>query len=343
MVEMLTIDGSEGEGGGQVLRSALALALLTGQPFRIENIRAGRKKPGLMRQHLTAVKAAATIGRAELPELRLRASDLEFRPRDVVPGDYTFSVGSAGSACLVLQAVLPPLLVAGGPSRLILEGGTHTTFAPCYDFLARVYLPLLRRMGAGVRSQLERPGFIPAGGGRFQVDVIPTARPKQLELLQRGRLVSQKAVACVAHIPREVAEREVSAIRKKLSWSEQETEVVELKDSSGPGNVVMLEIESEGVTEMFTTVGERGVRAETVGKRAAGRAAQYLASEAPVGLHLADQLMIPMAMAGAGRFLTTELTEHARTNMKVIEKFLPVRFEAIERTAKEVLVEVVPR
>ena len=166
---MLTIDGSVGEGGGQILRTALALALVTGTPFRIHAIRARRRKPGLLRQHLTAVNAAATVGGASTDGASLGSRELTFRPGRITPGEYRFAVGTAGSTGLVLQTVLPPLLLASGPSTVTVEGGTHNPGAPPFDFLARVFLPLLRRMGAHVEARLDRPGFYPAGGGQCTV------------------------------------------------------------------------------------------------------------------------------------------------------------------------------
>ena len=171
---ILTIDGSYGEGGGQVLRSSLAMSLVTGRPFVIENIRAGRKKPGLMRQHLTAVNAAVEVSHAEAAGAAIDSARLEFRPGQVTAGKYKFSVGTAGSATLVLQTVLPALLLADGESHLTLEGGTHNPFAPPLDFLTKAYLPLVNRMGPKVTvDPFYRPGFYPAGGGKFTVHVQP--------------------------------------------------------------------------------------------------------------------------------------------------------------------------
>ena len=164
---MITIDGSAGEGGGQILRSSLALSLVTGQPFRMERIRAKRQKPGLLRQHLTAVEAAKAVGCAEVSGETLGSQTLDFRPGPVTPGNYRFAVGTAGSATLVLQTVLPALLTASDPSTLTLEGGTHNPLAPSFDFLDRCFMPLIHRMGPSVELELKRPGFFPAGGGRF--------------------------------------------------------------------------------------------------------------------------------------------------------------------------------
>src|SRR5262245_2007058 len=164
MRDWITIDGSAGEGGGQILRTALALSLVTARPFRIERIRAGRPKPGLLRQHLTAVQAAAKVGAARISGAEVGSLELTFEPTGLRGGAYDFAVGTAGSATLVLQTLLPALLRAREPSQLTIEGGTHNPYAPPFDFLARTFLPVLRRMGAAIEARLEAPGFYPAGG-----------------------------------------------------------------------------------------------------------------------------------------------------------------------------------
>jgi RNA 3'-terminal phosphate cyclase (ATP) len=324
---MLTIDGARGEGGGQIVRTALALSLVTGTAFRMERIRAGRRQPGLLRQHLTAVNAAVEIGGAEVEGAALRSGELVFRPGPVRPGAYRFAVGTAGSACLVLQTVLPPLLTAKGAAALALEGGTHNPYAPPFDFLERAFLPLLGSMGAEVRATLERPGFYPAGGGRMTVAVEPVPALRPLRVLERGEIRRRRARAVVANLPEGIARRELAVVKDRLGWPDEALEVVRIGDAGrGPGNVVLLELESEHVTEVFTGFGEPGVRAETVAQAAVTEARGYLAAGVPVGPHLADQLLVPIALAGGGAFRTCALTRHATTNMEVIAEFLDVRF-----------------
>jgi RNA 3'-terminal phosphate cyclase (ATP) len=323
---MLSIDGSQGEGGGQILRSALALSLITGVPFRIEKIRAGRKKPGLLRQHLAAVRAAAEIGQADAGDPQLGADSLEFRPGRVKTGEYHFAVATAGSACLVVQTVLPPLLLAEGPSALVVEGGTHNPMAPPWDYLARVFFPLLERMGARVRTTLERHGFYPAGGGRLRVEVEPAARLRGFELTERGAILGRRARAVLAQLPRSIAERELEIVRRKLSDFERACEI-EMVESAGPGNVLLIELACEHVTEMFVGFGERGLRAHVVAERAVEEARDYLMRDVPVGPHLADQLVLPLALAGEGEFRTGPLTPHAYTNLEIVQRFLPARAE----------------
>ena len=327
---MLTIDGSSGEGGGQILRTALALSTVTGKAFRIEKIRAARPKPGLLRQHLTAVKAAATISSATVEGAELGAGSVSFTPGSVTPGEFAFAVGTAGSATLVLQTVLPALLTAPAPSRLVLEGGTDNPMAPPFDFLVKSFLPLINRMGPTVTSELERPGFYPAGGGRFNVTITPSERLLPLEMLERGAIRSIKARAVVANLPRSIAEREVKLVGRLLSLPDDSLMVEEIRGALGPGNAVAVELETEHHTEVFTGFGEVNVRAEGIATKVAQEARAYIASGVPIGRYLADQLLIPMALAGAGRFRTGPLSRHTTTNLEVIRQFLDVNIDLAE-------------
>jgi len=336
---VLTIDGSQGEGGGQILRTALALSLVTGTPFRIEKIRARRSKPGLLRQHLTAVDAAVAVGGAEVEGATLRSPALVFRPGAAKPGEYSFAIGTAGSTGLVLQTVLPALLTAAGPSTLRLEGGTHNPAAPPFDFLARAFLPLLGHMGPRVEAVLDRPGFYPAGGGRCAFRITPAARLAPLNLLERGAIKRRRARAMVARLPRQIADRELAVVRTRLGWSEEELEPVVVDGGArGPGNVLLLEIESEHLTELFSGFGEIGVRAEAIAEQTVKEARRYLAAGVPVGPHLADQLLVPLALAGGGAFRTIALSSHSRTNLDVIRAFSSTRI-SVTGDRDDILVE----
>lgn len=324
---MVPLDGSQGEGGGQILRTALGLSLVTGQPFRMEKVRAGREKPGLLRQHLTAVNAAVAVGGAEVEGATLGSRELTFWPgkNGVAGGEFSFAVGTAGSAGLVLQTVLPALLTATGPSRLTLEGGTHNPFAPPFDFLARAFLPLVNRMGPRVSATLERPGFYPAGGGKMEVLIEPCARLQPLELMARGEPRGRSARALVAGLAIHIARRELEVVRERLGWTEEQCAVETLPEAFGPGNALILEVASEHVTEVFSGFGQRGVAAERVATAASQEVRDYLAAPgAPaVGEHLADQLLVPLALAGGGAFSTVTPSQHTRTNVETITRFLP--------------------
>lgn len=324
---MISIDGSQGEGGGQVLRSSLALSLVTARPFRIQNIRAHRRRPGLMRQHLTAVNAAAKVGQAKVTGATLHSQELTFVPGQVRPGEFHFAVGTAGSATLVLQTVLPALLRATGASALRLEGGTHNPWAPPFDFLAQSFLPIVSRMGPAIQADLVRPGFYPAGGGELHVNIEPARALGPIELLERGPVLRTRATAKVARLPQTIAERELQRIASRLNLSPDDLVAENVTDSRGPGNVVTIQVQCQHVTEVFTGFGQRGVPAEAVADQAIEPAQRYLSAGVPIGEHLADQLLIPFALTGGGAFRTVALSHHARTNIQVIKHFLDIDFD----------------
>jgi RNA 3'-terminal phosphate cyclase (ATP) len=332
---MLTIDGSHGEGGGQIVRSSLALSLVTGQAVTIHNIRAGRSKPGLMRQHVTAVQAARKVSDAKVSGAEIGSFQLVFKPHRVRAGDYTFRIGTAGSTTLVLQTVLPALMIAEGVSTVTLHGGTHNPFAPPSDFLERVFLPLLARMGPRVTMRLVRPGFFPAGGGQLQATIQPAGLLTPFDLLERGDFKKQRVRALVANLPQHIAQRENETIAGRTGWPPSCFLIEQAPASPGPGNVVMIELESEHVTELFTGFGQRGVRAEQVAGTAADAALRYIDSGVPVGEHLADQLMLPLGIGawqgrGGGTFRTAAPSAHAMTHIEVLRAFLDIRIDTKE-------------
>ncbi len=337
MTNTLHIDGSQGEGGGQIVRSSLALALITGRPVTFENIRAGRKKPGLMRQHLTAVQAAAAVCGGVVKGAEIGSRSLVFEPRPVRSGQYRFSVGTAGSATLVLQTVLPALLIADGVSELVLEGGTHNPWAPPFDFLQRAYLPLVNRTGARVTATLQRHGFYPAGGGRFTAMIEPVPQLIGFDLLERGATLSRSVRALVANLPDHVAIRETDWVLDKLTWDESAGSYACVQ-AHGPGNVVSAEMNSEHVTEVFTAFGRRGIRAEQVADELVQQVRGYLCTDAPIGPHLADQLLLPLSISAwqvgdtsrqrGGSIRTLPLTRHSKTHIDILQQFLGIEIQA---------------
>lgn len=326
---MLTIDGALGEGGGQVLRTAIALAALTGQGLHIHSIRAGRRKPGLMRQHLAAVNAVATISGGELDGASIGATRLGFHPGPVRPGDYRFAIGTAGSTTLLLQTVLPLLMTANGPSTLTLEGGTHNPLAPPFECIAQAFLPLINRMGPTVTATLERPGFYPAGGGRITVAIQPCARLRPLHVPERGPIRTQTALALVCGLSGQIARRELDVVAAELGWSGDALQIRQLNAAHGPGNVLSLIVQSENITDVFTAFGEKGIPAERVAMDAVHQVRRYLASNAAAGEYLTDQLQLPLALAG-GEFTGGPPSRHARTNAQVIRTVLGVDVTARE-------------
>jgi RNA 3'-terminal phosphate cyclase (ATP) len=323
-VSVLEIDGSFGEGGGQILRTSLALSLITQTPFRISNIRQRRAKPGLRRQHLTAVRAAAAVGNAQIEGDAVGSTELTFRPANVKGGDYEFDIGTAGSTTLVSQTVLPALFLCSQPSRITLRGGTHNYGGPPWHFLQTVFLPALAQMGATVTIRLERYGFAPAGGGQWTAEIAPS-KLHPLTLHDRGDLQSRSVLALVSHLPVSIADRELATVRKTLTWPASVFQA-ESVEAHGPGNIVMIGANFTRVSELATGFGQRGVSAEKVAATAVECWSQYERSGAPVGEHLADQLLLPLALAGSGSFLTMKPTLHTITNADTIGKFLPIRF-----------------
>ncbi|MBK1790816.1 RNA 3'-terminal phosphate cyclase [Persicirhabdus sediminis] len=339
MSELIHIDGSQG--GGQILRSSLSLAMLTGKGFRIKNIRGQRRKPGLQRQHLTCVQAAVAVCNGSADGVHLGADELIFCPGEITAGDYEFSIGSAGSTSLVLQTLLPALLMADSVSSLRLHGGTHNPMAPPFEFLARVFLPQLRKMGVSCELELVKPGFAPAGGGELHLKLSPWKKRNQLHLRDRGAQQAKRVAVYAAHLPASVCRRELKTSLKCLAWPEDCGQVVEMDDSSCSGNVLAVEFESEHVTERVSAFGSYSRSAESVAKKAAKQMNDYLSSEAVVGKFLADQLLLPMAMAGGGSLITLAASNHLRTNAKVIEAFLPMKVGIEELDGGRCLVRVV--
>lgn len=324
-MDMIEIDGSQG--GGQLLRSALTLSLCTGIGFTIQDIRARRRRPGLMRQHLTAVNAAARVGSACTHGAELGATALRFEPGPVCAGEYQFATGSAGSATLVLQTVLPALWQAGAPSRLRLEGGTHNPLAPSADFIADAYLPALAKMGVQASLQLQQHGFHPAGGGVMKVEVAPCAALQPRVFDARGALASMEAKVLMSGLPGDIGLRELQVLAEKLGVDPHPRHVHAVRPALGPGNVALVHVRHAEHVEVFSGHGERGVSAEQVGARLAGQVRQYLQGSGCVGEYLSDQLLLPMALAGAGAFTTRAISAHLASNARLIEKFLPVEFD----------------
>lgn len=325
----LHIDGSQGEGGGQVLRSSLALSAITGRPVHLTRIRAGRAKPGLARQHLTAVRAVAEVCGAEVRGDAIGSTELRFSPGPIRSGDRHVAIGTAGSTGLVLQAMLWPLMRAEGPSRVVLEGGTHNPLSPPFDFLVTSFAPAIARMGFQLAVSLDRHGFYPAGGGRITAEIRPTNDHRPLEWTVRGSLRTIQPRVVLSRLPASIAHRELASLAAHLQLGRPYGAIEQARDPVGPGNALHVEVVFEHGTALFTAFGEKTVSAEDVGAAAAAEVSAFLPADVPVDPHLADQLLIPMALAGGGVFRTTEPTEHTRTNAEVIARFLPVRFELV--------------
>ena len=336
---MLSINGALGEGGGQILRTALALSMCTQQPFTLNHIRAGRAKPGLMRQHLACVHAAAQISCAQVEGAALSSQHLVFAPQAVQAGDYAFNVGSAGSCTLVLQTIWPALMLAGAPSRIRLTGGTHNPMAPPFHFLARSYAPLLRKLGAGVELHLRRLGFYPAGGGEMEALIAPArAGLRPYDILVRGALQTAYAEGFAPGLARSIVRKELHAVQAATQWGDAQLIEGACRQNEGPGNVLLATLAHENVCEVISSFGRKGTTAEEVAAQLLQEMAAYQAhgeAGAALGAHLADQWALPLALAvwqsqTAASFTCTQLSEHTQTNCTVIAQFLPVVFTTEE-------------
>lgn len=318
---MITLDGSQGEGGGQILRTALTLSTCLGQPFHITHIRANRIRPGLQPQHLAAVSAAATVSQAKVEGAEKDSQTLVFQPGAVRPGKYHFDIGTAGSTSLVLQTILPALIFADSPSVIVLEGGTHNPFAPPFEFLKYAFLPQINKIGASVSATLQRPGFAPEGGGNMHISITPTSQPVPLAIKERGKLQQCRAEVLLANLPVHIAERELAVIHQGLSLPYDALRYSLDKSAKGAGNSLSIIVESEHITECFSSFGRKGLPAERVAEQAVNAVKQYLEADVSVGPYLADQLLLYLALVGKGCFTTMQPSLHTRTNITVIEHF----------------------
>jgi RNA 3'-terminal phosphate cyclase (ATP) len=324
----LDIDGSMGEGGGQVLRSSLSLSILTQQPMRLANIRANRDKPGLRPQHLVAVRSAARISSAVVRGDRVGSTAISFDPGPAKPGDYLFDIGTAGATSLVMQTLLPPLALADGPSTVTVHGGTHVPWSPCFHYLDRDWRPFLNRIGIDVELELQMAGFYPRGGGQIAARLPGGGAVRGLQLTDRGRLVGIRGLSAVADLPLEIAERQRNRALKRLERLAVEADT-EIEISSLPtrskGTLLLLLAEFEHSRACFFALGARGKRAETVADEAVEYLAEFFATSATVDRWLADQLLLPLSLAGENSaFVTSRVTSHLLTNAEVIGRFLPV-------------------
>jgi len=318
---MIIIDGSQGEGGGQILRTSLALAAITGTPVRIERIRARRPKPGLQRQHLMAVQAAARVCHGALEGAELGSREIVFSPQAPCAGTYAFDIGSAGSTTLVLQTVLPILLCADGPSTVTIRGGTHNRMAPPIEFVHDSFLPVLHRLGISATVELVRHGFYPAGGGTICASIQPWQARAALDLCERGKALERHASVLLANLPAHVASREARAVKHELHWSYQEVDEHEV-EADGPGNAIIARLRYAHITTVCSAFGELRTAAEQVAHACVRHVADYSAATAPVCEYLADQLLLPLAIGAGGTFRAVGISEHLRTNAAIIAQFL---------------------
>ena len=338
-MEIVVIDGSYGEGGGQVLRTSLSLSCLLKRPIVIEKIRAGRKNPGLQPQHLTSVKASAEITRAKVEGAFLGSERLLFEPETLLGGEYSFDVaekkGSAGSVGLVLQTILPLLSIAKEPSRVKIKGGTHTEWSPPFHYIQEVFLLNLSKMGLSALLSLERWGFYPLGGGEIKIEVEPVKNLSGREW-KRGELKRIKGISAVANLPRSIAERQrdQALLQLRNEGFEGEIEIVEA-EAKGKGTFLFLDVEYEGLKCGFSSLGERGKPAEKVADETINSFLSHHRTESALDPNMADQILLYSVLAeGRTHFTTSQITNHLITNLWVIHQFLPKMGEILGEIGK---------
>lgn len=320
---MIQIDGSMGEGGGQILRSALTLALVTSKAIEIKNIRSRRPKPGLMPQHLKAVDAAAAVGCARVEGAHLQSLSLVFEPTGIRSGEFQFDVGTAGSTPLVLQTIFLPLSFAQTPSLVTLIGGTHVPWSPCFHYLDLHWLTYMKQIGFDAELKLELAGFYPHGAGRMRADIRPATTLAPLQITARGALKRIRGISAIANLDWSVAERQKQQVLKRLKDLSQDIEIEVIQLPSQFRNTMLLLIAKfENSQCCFFGLGERGKRAERVADEAADQLREFLVTDGVVDHHLADQLILPLAFVPAVSELRLDkITQHLITNADVIRMF----------------------
>lgn len=324
MAELVQIDGGRGEGGGQVLRSALALSVITGRPFQIRGIRGRRTSPGLAPQHLHALRAFRELSGASCRGDEEGSREVVFTPERVRPGSYRVDIRTAGSVTLVLQALALPLALAEEPSELVLCGGTHVPGSPPFNYIESCWLPFMRRLGIEMSVQLDRAGFYPRGGGQISARIQGGAKLGALRLLDPGSLRSLEIVSAASGVPAHVRQRQAARARAGLQVTGHQVSVQLLKlEAASPGSVVAVSGRFDETSITTSALGARGKSAEWVGEAAAAKFRFYLERPGAVDERLADQIVLPLALAaGPSEVTTVRVTEHLRTNVDVIKAFL---------------------
>lgn len=348
--KLLEINGALGEGGGQILRSALTLSILTGKSIFIRNIRLNRTKHGLLAQHLTSVGAAAAVSKAHVEGAALGSTSLTFRPNAVRSGRYKFDINTAGATSLVFQTVFLPLSRASAASSVIISGGTHVRWSPCYHFLRLQWLPYLQRMGFDADIELNTAGFYPQGGGRINTVIRPATTITPLNMVERGKLIRISGISAVANLNREIAERQkrqalgrLVSISSKLDQPEIKIKIDELP-SATKGTLLLLLAEFENGSACYCALGELGKPAERVADEAVDALLAFLETKATLDQYLADQLVLPLSLAeGPSIFHTNQITQHLLTNVEIIRLFLPVTFSIDGDFGKPGIIHIDPR
>lgn len=326
---MIELNGAQGEGGGQILRSALALSLLTRQPFRLYNLRANRSQPGLRPQHLAAVQATAQISGAQTNGAALNSREITFIPAEVRGGAYTFTIPTAGAATLLLHTLYLPLLLGKTRAHLTLSGGTHVPYSPTFDYLTHVWQPTMQQIGLDIHLQFKKAGFYPEGGGQFEAILHPVSRPTPLNIRTRGDLVRIRGFSQAANLPEDIPRRQKLHALSRLEDVCRDSKItLQNLNAHGKGSALFLLAETQHARAGFTALGKKGKPAEQVAREAVDDLLAYLDTSAALDPHLADQILLPLAFAtGESNFSVSRVTQHLLTNADIIRAFLPIQIE----------------
>jgi RNA 3'-terminal phosphate cyclase (ATP) len=341
---MIHIDGSLGEGGGQVLRSSLACSILTGQALRITGIRARRSQPGLRPQHLKSVDAAAAVSKANVQGAAHGSTSLVFEPQEIRSGRYKFDIGTAGATTLVLQTIMLPLSFAPSASTVMISGGTHVPWSPCFHFIDLHWLPFLHQIGYNAQVSLDQAGFYPQGGGRITTNIRPASPVTPLDLTRRGELLHIRGISAVANLDISIAERQKLRALRRLESRCADTKIkITRLPSPGKGTLLLLLAEFEHSRCCYFALGERGLPAEQVADQAVDALEAFLETDGAVDQYLADQLLLPLALAKEGSTISTSsISAHLTANAAVLQAFLPVEFDIQGEIGKPGLVRIMP-
>lgn len=328
---MIEIDGSKGEGGGQILRTSIALSAVTSQPVKIKNIRANRPNPGLAPSHVTSIEAVAKIADAEVDDLYPGSKQITFRPGQLVGDEYEFDVGTAGSISLILQSCLIPAALARSSVIMNIKGGTDVRWSPPIDYMRLVHIPMLRMFGPSCDIEIEARGFYPEGGGEIVAEVSPAGGFSAADIRIQGKVLRIEGVAYAQNLPEHVVTRmKHAALKSVVGFGEVKIES-RLGKGHSTGAGIVLSAVCENTTLGASALGEKGVRSEVLGEDCANDLLETISSHATVDEHMLDQIIPYMALAkGRSRVLAEEITSHARTNIEVVEEFLGKRFEIAE-------------
>jgi RNA 3'-terminal phosphate cyclase (ATP) len=338
---MIEIDGSFGEGGGQILRTSCSLSAITGKPVHIYNIRAKRAKPGLRPQHTASVRAAAKVCGGELKGAKNYSQEITFIPGTVRPGQYTIEVGTAGSSLLIFQTIFPILSMADEKSVVTIHGGTHNPMAPSADFVAECFLPLAAHIGFQAECELIRHGFYPKGMGTVKTIIYPHDKNREkFDFTSQVDWDGPFVEVLLANLPQHVFEREKKTVAKGLGIDPAEVDLAALPGELGPGNALMVRYKSDDLTAMITSYGAPGKKAERVANEGARDAKNFVRSKTPITPWLSDQLLLLLALGPGGSYMTSLLTEHTRTNAHILKKFLDVSIDIQQQKPDRVLISV---